>query len=485
MPRYYGLILSPNIEKTVEGYIICKNVPICRSGYQEYLGRELVGFPGYEESWGLDPNGRYKVYRPPSEVLHPDTIASFEGKSIVDEHPDGGTVHIENEQELNCGHIQNVRNGPDHDGEVTLQGDIHIKNQELVQKVLNEGVRDVSCGYTLKLRRNTSGNLEMWFIRGNHVAVVGRGRAGSRIAIRDSAPPEITQRKVRIMSLREMIFGRGIKAMNPDATPEEVELAMKELNPPVTVASTSRVATDAHPEPGKPAGDKEPHRMAAHDALDRALDAMKHEKKMGKDAHGKDAMAKDLKAEVDSFMKDGEEEMAEDEKVEELKDAATDAEHKEGCECDKCMKKAKDALDKKLADEKMEKDAAGDEGLEGEVGDKGQSVLHQLNDSIIGYIRASKPVVAAINNKPKSQRTNSEQVMLDSYNTTVRTINKNRGSAYSVLTKAKIPEGIPAVATDSAAVTAGPVDDPSRFFEGVSYKVGKKRYEEHLAQKGK
>ena len=55
---------------TTEGYLICHNVPICRSGSQEYLGSELEGVPGYEASWNLDPMKKYRVHRPASEVLH-------------------------------------------------------------------------------------------------------------------------------------------------------------------------------------------------------------------------------------------------------------------------------------------------------------------------------------------------------------------------------------------------------------------------------
>jgi len=38
---YYGGKISPNIVKTPEGYLICKNVPIGRLGEMQYLAEEL------------------------------------------------------------------------------------------------------------------------------------------------------------------------------------------------------------------------------------------------------------------------------------------------------------------------------------------------------------------------------------------------------------------------------------------------------------
>lgn len=512
--KYYSMLLSPNMSLSVEGYLICVNVPICRSGYQEYRGAELEGFDGYEASWHLDPNKMYRVYRPKEEVLHPDTIASFEGKTVVDEHPtgDGNVINIDNERYLSCGHIQNVRAGPPHgDGEVTLQGDIWIKDptlREKVRPILNPdsstAIRDISCGYTLKLGRRPDGTLYMYHIRGNHVAVVEKGRAGPRIAIRDSTPPEIKTRKVKIMSIKELILGWGIKAMHPNATPEETQAMLKELQdadkpavtPPVLrlqPAVDSAAPIQVIPQPGVPSGNTwTPHQAAAHDALDRALAAMADSEKMGKDAFGHKVPAADLKAEVDSFLGDKkamDEEMAED-KLEDLADAAADGKHKEGCDCEMCKDKAaKDAeehQDEKTTAEEKDKMAEDKDGYGGkEIDDHGKSVLKAIGDSTRAYLKATKPIVALIASKPRNKRTRSEQVALDSYNSAVRNLNQAGGnSAYSALSKTKIPEGIPALAaTDSASVDEAVV--VSQFYEGVPYQVGKKRHQDYLAQKGK
>lgn len=45
MIQYYGYTISPNQIETGEGFLICRNVPISRTGDQEYMGWE-IGIPG-------------------------------------------------------------------------------------------------------------------------------------------------------------------------------------------------------------------------------------------------------------------------------------------------------------------------------------------------------------------------------------------------------------------------------------------------------
>ena len=41
MRAFYGSRFSPHMTKTPEGFLICHSVPICRTGTQEYLPREI------------------------------------------------------------------------------------------------------------------------------------------------------------------------------------------------------------------------------------------------------------------------------------------------------------------------------------------------------------------------------------------------------------------------------------------------------------
>ena len=68
---YFGTKLSDNITETPEGFLICHNVIIARTGMQEYSSSEV---PVKSKDGEL-----VKIYREKSEVLRDETIASFEG----------------------------------------------------------------------------------------------------------------------------------------------------------------------------------------------------------------------------------------------------------------------------------------------------------------------------------------------------------------------------------------------------------------------
>src|ERR1035437_5439097 len=100
--------------QTPEGYRIYRNVPIARTGSQNYLGREIKKNPGYREEWNVGDDEVVTVYRPESEVLSPEALASFEGKSVLDEHPPDPQVLIDAVDEydgISRGHVMNVRAG--------------------------------------------------------------------------------------------------------------------------------------------------------------------------------------------------------------------------------------------------------------------------------------------------------------------------------------------------------------------------------------
>ena len=140
MITYYGSVLSPNQLETAEGYLVCRNVPIARTGEQEYLAGEF-GLEG-------DPNNRITITRRPNDVFAEAAIASFEGKPVTDGHPPED-VRAENYSAYAKGHLQNVRRSGD-----TLMGDIYINDAGLVSDVRNNIKREISCGYRCTLVPN-------------------------------------------------------------------------------------------------------------------------------------------------------------------------------------------------------------------------------------------------------------------------------------------------------------------------------------------
>ena len=171
--HYYGTRLSENISRREpEGYLLCLNVPVARTGTQDYLPEEL-GLPG---------SSFISVYRPEEEVFSPETIASFEGMPVTNDHPPDG-VDVSNIRALQKGHAHNVRRGTGDESDLLL-ADLIITDPGLIDLILEEGKREISCGYTYELCEE-NGQYIQRKIRGNHVAVVDAGRAGKRVAIRD------------------------------------------------------------------------------------------------------------------------------------------------------------------------------------------------------------------------------------------------------------------------------------------------------------
>ena len=162
-----------------EGFLIA-NVKLARTGIQEYRGSEL------KDLAGLDPNMIYRVYRPASEVFNPESIKSFEGKPVTDNHPPE-LLNIDNVKKYQVGHVsKDVKK--DANGLVT---EIVITDKNVINKI-NNGKIELSNGYTSDhvLESGVTKDGEPYDIvqrniRGNHVALVDRGRCGSECRVFD------------------------------------------------------------------------------------------------------------------------------------------------------------------------------------------------------------------------------------------------------------------------------------------------------------
>ena len=198
--KYYGDKITHHIAKTPEGFLICQDVPISRTGYQTYLSSEMFDNP--ENGHRAIP-----VYRPADEVFDIKSLASFEGKPVTNEHPDED-VTPENYSRYSCGHVQNVHVGTGKDSNKVL-ADLYITDPHLIH-LIQHGKREISCGYYAEERRDASGRICQTRIRGNHVAVVKNGRAGKNVCIRDKKPDVISRHRTNEDS---MIRDFGVKGM--------------------------------------------------------------------------------------------------------------------------------------------------------------------------------------------------------------------------------------------------------------------------------
>lgn len=208
MAYYTTERLGKTREVTPEGFLLCKDVAIARTGDQTYLDSEIP----LEAS----ADGKIVIERPPEEVFRAETIASFEGKPVTVEHPDE-FVSPENWQKLSVGVVQNVRRG---DGAETdlLIADLLITASDAIEYA-NKELPELSAGYEADYEQTVPGRGVQRNIIGNHVALVDRGRAGPRCSIQDKEP---TMKKKRTVWDRLLT---AIKAKDAAAIEAELEEA--------------------------------------------------------------------------------------------------------------------------------------------------------------------------------------------------------------------------------------------------------------------
>lgn len=143
------------------------------------------------------PNGKIRrELRLDSEVFHPDALESFSLVPVTDEHPP---------EFLDAGNTRdyargNVGETPKRADEY-VQAPLFITDDDLVAKLETGEARELSCGYTCDLEE-TPGvtatgeryDVIQRKIRGNHVAVVPKGRAGREAAVRMDAAESVVIR---------------------------------------------------------------------------------------------------------------------------------------------------------------------------------------------------------------------------------------------------------------------------------------------------
>ncbi|MFW2801901.1 DUF2213 domain-containing protein [Acinetobacter baumannii] len=177
-------------ETTPEGYLLCRDVPLARIGKLLYADGEVPVT--------ADNSGLIIIERGEDVLFDPRTIASFEGKPITDDHPKGW-VTPENWKKLSNGTAHDVRRGEDEDSDC-LVADLLITDKDMIDAVM-KGKVEISLGYDADYTEISVGKGIQTNIFGNHIALVKKGRCGSRCKIGDSFMPK--QSKGWLESLRK------------------------------------------------------------------------------------------------------------------------------------------------------------------------------------------------------------------------------------------------------------------------------------------
>lgn len=152
---------------TPEGYLVCVDSIIARTGKQEYLKSEI-----FQDS---NDDSVIQIDRPKSEVLSPSTIASFENKPLVDEHPDED-VNVDNYRDYAIGFARDVRASKLDDTDILI-ANLIFTDPEAIAEIESGEKTELSCGYDCDIL-GEGDNLYQANIRGNHIALCKAGRAG-------------------------------------------------------------------------------------------------------------------------------------------------------------------------------------------------------------------------------------------------------------------------------------------------------------------
>jgi hypothetical protein len=168
------------VTTTPEGYLKVQ-AKFARSGVYDYLAAEL-------RSWGvtldsaIPDDAIVKVMRKPEEVFDPESLSSFENKPITVNHPPHAVSPATLKDDLVGMSLAPVRK--DSDG-IHTRGELILMAQDGISE-FRSGTRQLSAGYkaelVLKGGMTSDGmpfDAEQRSIRGNHIALVKQGRAGT------------------------------------------------------------------------------------------------------------------------------------------------------------------------------------------------------------------------------------------------------------------------------------------------------------------
>jgi hypothetical protein len=253
---------------TPEGFLLCEGVSIARTGEQVYSETELPTLEG-------NGDGLIIVNRPPDEVFDDETIASFNGKPITVEHPNE-FVNPDTYKILTVGTVQNTRRGEGADDEFLI-ADLLITDRAAIDYV-NRELPELSCGYDSEYEQTEAGRAIQHNIIGNHVALVDRGRAGPRVAIKDSLNEVIVMSKKTFKDRLTAFLGAAVKKDQ---------------------ATMDALMADEEGMSGEGSG------YGSQDAIDRAVADAVDKAFAARDQKAKDAAAEKEKAEKEAMEKEG------------------------------------------------------------------------------------------------------------------------------------------------------------------------------------
>ncbi|MBN4665426.1 DUF2213 domain-containing protein [Pandoraea nosoerga] len=219
--RFYTIQkLGPKRSLTPEGFLLCEDVPVARTGEMLYAAGEVPVEAG--------PDGLIRISRTPEEVFRDATMASCQGKDVTLDHPED-FVAPANYTTLTRGVMLNPRRGSGLEDDLLL-ADILIKDPDAITAVQDEEIEEVSLGYEADYEQVSPGRGVQRNIVVNHVAIVPRGRCGPRCAIGDKEPEMKTKdSKPRRSAWLDRLM-KAMRAKDAEGVEEALEEGQKAMD---------------------------------------------------------------------------------------------------------------------------------------------------------------------------------------------------------------------------------------------------------------
>jgi uncharacterized protein len=188
----------------------------------------------------LNPDGSIRrEYRDASEVFAEDSLESFEGVTITDDHP-SEPVSANNARAVSVGTLQGA---PRRDGD-HVAATMIVFDAATIAK-LERGKRELSCGYECELVEepgvSPSGeryDARQTKIRGNHVAIVDYARAGRTARARMDAAEMVAsterqdgaERALPMDELKKALEQAAAEKARADAAEQRIKVLETEAN---------------------------------------------------------------------------------------------------------------------------------------------------------------------------------------------------------------------------------------------------------------
>lgn len=174
------------------GYLFVDESPVLQAGILEYYGHELLG-PDETTIDGVavQPDEIYKVYVPPEELKR--GADTFKLLPITNDHQWLGVegADARDYQEGTTGETAVFKNN-------AIYVPLKFTGDGIIQDIL-DGKEELSASYTNKLTKSDNPDYDFVAsdIRGNHVALVTRGRCGPAVRVLNQQPNKANHMKVK------------------------------------------------------------------------------------------------------------------------------------------------------------------------------------------------------------------------------------------------------------------------------------------------